>query len=398
MKKSLKTRHLSVIAVGLVAALAFFLFLICSDTAIEYMKKGLKLCAATVIPSLFPFMVISELLVSCGVGRLMGRWLARPFKWLFGVSEDCACAFTLGTVCGFPIGARVLCSMYDRGEISKGEAERAMTFCNNPGSAFVMSAVGLSLIGNRAVGIMLYVCVIFSALCVGILGRFFFKNDGGEAKSGDLRKRDRQTGAESKSLSAQGLTSDKTKKPDNHPCHKDFSGVEIFTHAVGSSASSMLTVCAFVAFFSSFIGCVGSVLQKASVAKETVAAIFAFFELSSGVGMAAELNSPTQTIIMCAAALGWSGLSVHLQIATICSGRGLSMLPYLIAKAAQGVICTATVAVILRFFPFSDSVFQSFGEASSQSLSVSANHLCLAFFIASLLPLAIKEKSNCLKQ
>ena len=67
--------------------------------------------------------------------------------------------------------------MYDNGIISKKEAERVMTFCNNPGSAFVISAVGVSLFGSLKLGIILYVCVILSSVIVGAVGRLFYRGE-----------------------------------------------------------------------------------------------------------------------------------------------------------------------------------------------------------------------------
>ena len=56
----------------------FCLVLILKNTqvAMEYIHQGLRLCAKTVIPSLFPFMVISEILVSSGMGATILRPLS----------------------------------------------------------------------------------------------------------------------------------------------------------------------------------------------------------------------------------------------------------------------------------------------------------------------------------
>ena len=311
MRKALETKRLGMILTGFLAFSGFLLLLARSDTAIEYMKKGLKLCSEKVIPSLFPFMVISELLVKSGVGRRLGALFGKPFRWLFGVSESTACAFTLGLLCGFPIGASTLCSMVEQGEIGESEAVSAMTFCNNPGSAFVINAVGVSLFGSRRVGLVLYLSVILSAITVGVAVRLMRKNK--------------------KSLSRErALCVLRMRK----------SGTELFTSAVSNSAVSMLTVCAYVTFFSSLLGCLGVILEHFSVTGTAFAAIFGFFEISGGVGMAAEIADGRVAVMLAAAILGWSGLSVHLQISSVCKGR-IDLRPYFLAKLAQSLLCTA---------------------------------------------------------
>ncbi len=345
---------------GIAAASAFILILNRSDIAIEYMKKGLNLCAHTVIPSLFPFMVISELIISSGVGMKVSRLLSRPMRALFGVSEAGGCAFILGAICGFPIGARTAASMYDKGIIDKSEFERSLTFCNNPGSAFVISAIGVSLFGNKKIGIILYACVILSAIAVGVLGQFILGK--GHKKSEAVV-----------SLS------------------KNVSGVELFTSAIQSSSLSMLTVCAYVAFFSSFVGCLGAILSNLGVPDGICAAIFGFFELSSGVGMAAGAVSSTKAVILCAAFAGWSGLSVHFQIMTICAGRGISFKPYFLAKATQGVICALFAGISLRFFsPFGDLDSEIFIASAEIAPFFDSSLLCLLFFGASVCPLVLE--------
>ena len=75
-----------------------------------------------------------------------------------------------------------------------------------------------------------------------------------------------------------------------------------------------------------------------------------FLEMTGGISRASALTGD-MGLILTAALAGWSGLSVHLQIMTLCGGRGLSFKPYLIAKAFQGVLCGVVTAVILRWFP-----------------------------------------------
>ncbi len=340
---------ISAIALGILILAAFSLILFASDVAIEYMKKGLILCSRAVIPALFPFMVISELIVKCGVGVRISRLFARPMRRLFGVSEAGACAYILGLVCGFPIGAKTAISMYDHGCITKSELERLMTFCNNPGSAFVISAVGVALLGNKQVGIALYISVILSSLLVGIVGKYFLGY--------------KQENAAKSSLFF-------TRELD----------VKIITDAVQSSAISMLTVCAYVVFFSALVGCVGALLSRLDTPQELTACIFGFFELSSGVGEAAALENRVGAVLLCALFVGWSGLSVAFQIMSVASGRGISFKPFFIAKAAQGVLCALFMGIFIKVW-LGDSIYDmsalpSYNDAGAIALCLPALCLC----------------------
>ena len=306
----------------LMSAFCLVLVLRNADAAVDYMGRGLTLCATTVIPSLFPFMVISELLVASGAGEALGRLFSRVMKWIFGLSGGGASALFLGSVCGFPVGARTAVSLYDRNVISKSECEHLLTFVSNPSSAFLITAVGVSLFGNRKLGMILYAVVLGSGFLVGFLARFF------------LRRRD---------------------EPVEHPHFPSglhVGGVQTFTKAVTSSADGMMTVCAFVIFFSALTGVMGSVLHPETAVGEVLyTCLCGFLEMTGGISLASALQEGGMGMILTAAFAGWSGISVHCQIMTLCGGRGLSFRPYFIAKAVQGVLCGRIMAVLLTITP-----------------------------------------------
>ena len=378
-KSSRRTKEAVFLTIA--ATIVFLLLLIRSDVAVEYMKKGLKLCANTVIPSLFPFMAVSELIVRSGLGAKVGKLLSRPVKGIFGVSEGGACAFILGIVCGFPIGAKTIATMLERGEISKNEAERALTFCNNPGSAFVISAVGVSLFGSMRLGITLYVCVLLSAITVGAAARLIIGK-----KSSSIEK---STNSTLDTLRSSLPNDSEGHSPVPQRSALSSASITVFTSAIQSSATSMLTVCALVAFFSSFVGILGAFLSEAGAPKILTAAIFGIFELSSGVGMAAELQ-PRAAILLTAATLGWSGLSVHLQVMTACAGQSISFKPYVIAKMCQGAVCSALTASALKLFPLSEETFAKISDSLVNSHTYSnATFVCAVFLIASISPIFV---------
>ena len=309
-------------ALGFMSVLTLFLILLFPDIAIDYMNRGMKLCVTTVIPSLFPLMVASELIVITGSARFLGRFLRAPADLLFGVSGEGASALLLGTGCGFPVGTRSAVSLYKRGEISFDELSRLVCFSNNPSSAFIISAVGTTLFGSREFGSALYFITILSSLIVGVLQNII------------LGRTDIQPVLEF------------SERDDR----KDRKGISDFSGAVTSSATAMLGVCAFVVFFSTFTGTLGSILLELGASQMTRAIFFSFFELTCGVAEAAGVEPITTAILVAAFAVGWSGLSVHLQMIGICDGISIPLRRYFMAKLSQGLINVALIFVYLRIF------------------------------------------------
>ena len=69
-------------------------------------RDGLKLCIDAIIPSLFPFFVLSALAVDLGLAGCLGKVFEPVMRPLFNVNGACVSAFALGFVGGYPVGAK----------------------------------------------------------------------------------------------------------------------------------------------------------------------------------------------------------------------------------------------------------------------------------------------------
>lgn len=316
MKKSNYRISPGSIGFGLLGAGCILLLLFYADSAVGAVRAGLLLCRDTVIPALFPFMVASEILVGSGGAAAIGKLLSRPAGLLLGMPGAAACPVVLGALCGFPTGARAAAALYDAGALSAKQCTRLLTFINNPSSAYMISAVGASLLGSRRLGLLLWsvslVCSFGTALVTRVL------------------MPDGSTGAD-------------------HAPQPVRMGAEVFTGAVGAAAQSMLAVCAYVLFFSAVLGAWQSALSGVALPPAVNAILYGTVEMSGGIARAAQIQDPTQAAVVCAALSCWSGLSVMCQIMTVCRGRGFSFVPYLLAKAAQALIAAALTGLAVRY-------------------------------------------------
>ncbi len=303
------------IALSMLCLFSLLLVLKNPDLAISSATKALALCAKTVIPSLFPFMVISELIVAYNASAVLAPIFEAPCRRLFRLSRDGSAAALLGLLCGSPIGAKCASSLYRKGKISLNEYSHLLTFSNNPSSAFLISAVGARMFGSKTFGMVLYAVSLVSAVAVGMIVA--------RLKS---KKEDTST----------AQTAAEDKKRD---------GIALFTSAVSSSALSILYVCAFVVFFATLVGAMEAVFSALSLPPAAEALIFGFFEMTSGVSASASV--PVFGKYLAAFIIGWSGLSVHFQIMSICNEDGVPLAPYFTAKLAQGLLNCLLLALIL---------------------------------------------------
>ena len=315
-------------AVALVAA---------PEQAMEGAKNGLALCFNVIVPSLFPFFVLSSLVVDLGLAAYLGRALEGIMRPLFRVSGSCSAAVVLGFIGGYPVGARTALQLYQQGLCSKVEAERLLAFCNNSGPAFIFGVVGAGVFGDGRVGLLLYLTHTLASVLVGLLFRFH---------SG----RERAT--------SRGVRQAKPIRTVTVPA--------AFTGAVTRSFQSTLNICAFVVFFSvvlQLLSAWGALAALAEVlgllglsedwARRLVAGLL---ELSSGVSSLSGGSGVAGRASMAAFMLGWAGLSVHCQVLSFLLDSGLSVRTYLTGKLCHGLLAAGLTWLATQLFPVSQSV------------------------------------------
>ena len=270
--------------------------------------EALSLCARSVIPALFPFLVVSSLLLSLGLGELLSPMLAGLMEPLFRVDGVGSSALLLGLVGGYPIGAKTAADLYRGGRLSRPEAERLLAFCNNSNPVFLISVLGVGVFGSVRAGVWLWLIHLLSALLTGLL----FRNHGGPAR--------RQAGGTA-AFQAVSLSA-------------------AFVAAVRESLSGMLSVCAFVTFFyvlarplASLGGWLGPVLVG-------LTELFSLTPL---------LRPDRFGFILASAMAGWGGLSVLCQTAAVLEGSSLRLQSCAAGKAVQGLLAGLLAALLAGY-------------------------------------------------
>ncbi len=290
--------------------------ILCTKGVSAAAAQGLALCGRVVIPALFPFLVLSSLCLSTGLGAGLSRLLARPMERLFHLPGSCAPALVLGLIGGYPVGARTAFDLYDRRLCSREECSRLLTFCSCCGPAFLVSAVGATVFGSVEAGLVLYACHIAAAAIIGFVqGRF--------------------------------LPKPKKELPDAvHHIRQSFA--RSFTSAVTSAFSTMLNVCAFVIFFAALMallaecGCLALGQKLLFFLPPSTADLLlrGLLELTNGIaalGAAPALALP-QAMGLSGLLCGWGGLSVHAQVLSLREARNIPMGRYFIGKAIHGLL------------------------------------------------------------
>ncbi len=127
------------------ALLLLFGMLLFPKLSVSFALSALNLWFTKMIPTLFPFMVLSGILIRMNLVRPLCAPLRPAARFLFGVEESGVFCIIIGFLCGFPMGAKVISDLYKRNELSFQEAEYLLSFCNNIGPIYFCGYVLVTL-------------------------------------------------------------------------------------------------------------------------------------------------------------------------------------------------------------------------------------------------------------
>lgn len=343
---SLKRNILPFIFIVIAICLVVF-----SRTNLSAATNGLILWATCVVPSLFPFFVITNLLSYTKVVSFTGKLLNNLMRPIFNVPGIGGFAFVMGLISGYPVGAKVVSDFRENGLVSKDEGERMLAFTNNSGPLFILSSVGIGLFGDTKTGLLLLCTHFFSCITVGIiLGKFSKKSDK-EFRENFHHYRKKKSTLETKS---------------NIITFKNFG--EVLGNSINSAISTILMIGGFVVIFSVIISILNNThtLDFLSKFLNPVLSFFGFdlgfskpllsgiIELTNGVKSVSSIHikAISQNIVICAFLLGFGGFSVLFQVFSIIAKTDLSIKKYFVGKLLQGFIAAFYTFLALKFIPF----------------------------------------------
>lgn len=282
-------------------------------------KKGIDICLTSLIPSLYPFMILTNYYALSEISQLRMKTADRLCNILFKLPGSCGAVILFSFVGGLPVGGKMASELYGRGLISKEHFARLLCFCVNPGPAFVISAVGADMLGSKGTGVIIYVSLVLSSAILGVLSRFFESAD--------------QTYI---SCALKDNSSEKGKKAP----------IEM---AVIKSSKALFSICAWVTAFS----CLNEITVNLDISDALSSFILCTSEMTNGSMMAAESFS----VPVVAAVIGFSGFCGHLQMIGEIRNAELKYKYFLVSRIINSGVSAVICSFLLKYFPVAEETF-----------------------------------------
>lgn len=273
---------------GIIAFITMLILILESKTALAGARMGLDLCLNSVIPALFPFLILSVSLTHAFYGVPLP--ILRPLGKLFRIPQGTECILICAFLGGYPVGAQSIGSAYSSGYLERNQAQRMLAFCNNAGPAFLFGMAG-PMFPSAWMIWTLWAIHIISAFLVSVI-----------LAPGEIKK-----------------------------AHIPQNAISL-SHAMILSIKAMTQVCGWVILFRVFL----AFLSRWALWIFPVwvqVAVTGLLELSNGILALHYIDDIALRFIICSCILSCGGLCVIMQTKSVINT--LSLNTYLLGKGLQ---------------------------------------------------------------
>ncbi len=329
LKKIINHKNIKILfCLGLCILIAFVLIKF-RTLCTKGVKDAIELCIQTIIPSLFPFLVLSSFATESGTISFLGKKTDKVFRKVFKASGHAGIILLFSLFSGFPVGCSLASSLYSGHKISQNEAKRLALSCVNAGPAFVITAVGSMMLYSFKAGLLIFLSLSLSSVVIFFLAGFILSDE-------------------------EKIKTEETAIPVIS---------QSLVSSVYNASKSMLIICSWIIIFSCFLNIL--YFQKPGVHFSVF--FNSVFEVTSGCRSLAPDCNP----IIIAAVIGWGGLCVHCQVFPYILKIGLKAKYFFCSRLLNAMLSAFFCNLAFKIFPCEISVFSTGVQPTLKTFAVS---------------------------
>ncbi|MBQ4528627.1 MAG: hypothetical protein II998_11225 [Clostridia bacterium] len=268
------------------------------NTIKSQINSSLKIWLEIIVPSLFPYLILSQYISSSGFLNIC-KPLNRIISKIFNINSSCTAVYLCSLVCGYPSGAVCINELYKNKICSKEEAENVVCFTNNSSPLFLVSAVGGCMLGSLKDGLALYIIQLISSAIIGLF----------------LRKRNKSDMSEN----------------IRHPPYKSLSD------CCSSAVATLILICSQIIMWSIIAKIIIIISNYIIPSKISEYVAFSIFELSTAIKLISAFPQSAITFALISFCCSFGSISVIMQIKSVLPDE-FSFKKIFISKTMQGII------------------------------------------------------------
>ena len=298
-----------------------------SESILNSVDFSLNIFKNNIFPSLFPFFVLSNILIKCGLPEFMGNLFKGVMNKVFKIKGVCAFIFFMSIISGNPANAKYTRELYKDGKINKYEATKILCFTCFSNPLFILGTVSILFLNNKEAGLLILICHYLGNLFIGLGMRNYHPSKKENDKSSLKRDIDKK----------------KKKRISNTG-----SFGEVITNSLISSINTLLLILGVITTCLVLTTIIDNNLNLDSVLGSV---LNGFIEMTQGLKYISLEAIPLKLkCVLTVMILSFGGLSVHMQIMSILSDTDIKYLPFLCARICHAVLSSLLIYVLFDFW------------------------------------------------
>ena len=286
----------------IICIFVFFELFIMRETVYTSIMYALNIWVNNLIPSLFPFFIITDILINYNITDYIPKIIRKICKYIFNISDTMLTIFILSMFSGFPTNAKNTRLLYDKRLISLEEANHILIFTHFANPAFILTTIAIYFFNNQRLGIFLLIIHYLSNFILGFCFRFFFKYD----TNNDNVKNN---------ISSFG---------------------NVFVGAIGHAIDTIITICGVIVLFMLLSSII---INTFNFDGYTTMIIKGLFEITIGIESLSKLNlTNSSKLIISSMFLAFGGISVHVQVLSQIVGTKIKYIYFFMGRMYQMII------------------------------------------------------------
>ena len=318
---------------NMISTLLILLFLLCigfqiltnSNLVIESVKTSMNLWKNNVVPSIFPYFILSEFFIYFGFTEFLSELLGPLMNKLFKMRGICSFIFIMSIFSGFPSNAKYTNELLNEHQINKDEASKILLFSHFSNPMFILGTVSISFLKYKEIGPFILFCHYMGNIIIGFLFRNYYPN------------------IEHTSLSFKKACAKAHKKRKSN---KQKLGV-FFTSAIQKSLHTLLLMLGIITTFSILTTIITNYVNLPLCYQSLLSGSL---EMTQGLKSISLLAIPLKfKVIYSVMILSFGGLSVHMQMFSILDTK-VKYFPFLVARILHVLISSLLAYFLFNFY------------------------------------------------
>ena len=277
-----------------------------SNIVISSVKFSFNIWQNNIFPSLFPFLVIGNILINAGIPELLGKIFKNIVNKLFKINPNGTFIIFLSMLSGFPSSAKYITELLNNNKIDVDDATKLLMFTHFSNPLFILGSVTI-FVNDKSLGLSILISHYIGNFFIGILFRNYKKKELNKFNS-------------------------------NLKNIKDINIGKVVASSIKDAINTLLLILGSITVFLIITSIINHIFEISGILKPIINGIF---EMTQGLKYLESLNINSNIkALISVAILSFGGLSIHLQIITIISDTKIKYFPYFISRILHVIIST----------------------------------------------------------